>query len=237
MERPGDDRLAALMRTAARRRLDAVLLFGEANVRALTGVACDNCCLALVRAPTASSFSTVFITDFRYVPMVHRVAPGLKTVELARGVSFAAAAKDVCAKARAGQPVRRIGYEGTLATWRYLELRKEFPRATPVDVDGDVKSLRAVKTVEEITRIAAAEALNDEIWARAQKDIRPNMTEKDIQRVIRAHGVWLRPFCNFIYAMPPLVSDAGTVDRIVGALLDLAAAPPGPPPAEGDFHE
>ena len=75
MERPGDDRLAALMRTAARRRLDAVLLFGEANVRALTGVACDNCCLALVRAPTASSFSTVFITDFRYVPMVHRVAP------------------------------------------------------------------------------------------------------------------------------------------------------------------
>ena len=59
----------------------------------------------------------------------------------------------------------------------------------------------------------------------------------DIQRVIRAHGVWLRPFCNFIYAMPPLVSDAGTVDRIVGALLDLAAAPPGPPPAEGDFHE
>ena len=186
MERPGDDRLAALMRTAARRRLDAVLLFDEANVRALTGVACDNCCLALVRAPTASSFSTVFITDFRYVPMVHRVAPGLKTVELARGVSFAAAAKDVCAKARAGQPVRRIGYEGTLATWRYLELRKEFPRATLVDVDGDVKSLRAVKTVEEITRIAAAEALNDEIWARAQKDIRPNMTEKDIQRVIRA---------------------------------------------------
>ena len=98
MERPaGDDRLATLMRTAARRRLDAVLLFDEANVRALTGVACDNCCLALVRAPTASSFSTVFITDFRYVPMVHRVAPGLKTVELARGVSFAAAAQDVCA--------------------------------------------------------------------------------------------------------------------------------------------
>ena len=58
----------------------------------------------------------------------------------------------------------------------------------------------------------------------------------DIARVIRAHGVWLRPFCNFIYAMPPLVSDEGTIDRIVGALTDLASAPPGPP-AEGDFHE
>lgn len=58
----------------------------------------------------------------------------------------------------------------------------------------------------------------------------------DIARIIRAHGVWLRPFCNFIYAMPPLVSDEGTIDRIVGALTDLASAPPGPP-VEGDFHE
>lgn len=58
----------------------------------------------------------------------------------------------------------------------------------------------------------------------------------DIARVIRAHGVWLRPFCNFIYAMPPLVSDEGTIDRIVGALTDLVSAPPGPP-VEGDFHE
>ena len=61
-------------------------------------------------------------------------------------------------------------------------------------------------------------------------------TTADIARVIRAHGVWLRPFCNFIYAMPPLVSDEGTIDRIVGALTDLASAPPGPP-VEGDFHE
>ena len=58
----------------------------------------------------------------------------------------------------------------------------------------------------------------------------------DIARVIRTHGVWLRPFCNFIYAMPPLVSDASTVDRIVAALVDLASAPPGPA-VEGDFHE
>ena len=59
----------------------------------------------------------------------------------------------------------------------------------------------------------------------------------DIARAIRRHGVWLRPFCNFIYAMPPLVSDGRTVDRIVAAIADLASAPPGPPPADGDFHE
>ena len=37
--------------------------------------------------------------------------------------------------------------------------------------------------------------------------------------------------------MPPLVSDEATVERIVGALVDLAASPPGPPPEDGDFHE
>jgi adenosylmethionine-8-amino-7-oxononanoate aminotransferase len=61
--------------------------------------------------------------------------------------------------------------------------------------------------------------------------------QSDISRVIREHGVWLRPFSNFIYSMPPLVADEATVDRIVGALVDLASAPPGPPPEDGDFHE
>jgi len=59
----------------------------------------------------------------------------------------------------------------------------------------------------------------------------------DIDRVIDAHGVWLRPFANFIYTMPPLVSDSETVARITAAIVDLASAPPGPAPADGDFHE
>ena len=59
----------------------------------------------------------------------------------------------------------------------------------------------------------------------------------DIERVIEAHGVWLRPFCNFIYTMPPLVTDTATVARICEAIHDLAACEPGPPPPDGDFHE
>jgi len=61
--------------------------------------------------------------------------------------------------------------------------------------------------------------------------------QEDISRVIRKHGVWLRPFANFIYAMPPLVSDDAAVERIVEAIADLSSAPPGPAPADGDFHE
>ena len=59
----------------------------------------------------------------------------------------------------------------------------------------------------------------------------------DIERAIDEHRVWLRPFCNFIYAMPPLTADEPALRRICAALKDLAACPPGPYLGEGDFHE
>ncbi|MBR1871558.1 MAG: adenosylmethionine--8-amino-7-oxononanoate transaminase [Kiritimatiellae bacterium] len=59
----------------------------------------------------------------------------------------------------------------------------------------------------------------------------------DIERVIRDNGVWLRPFCNYIYTMPPLVADARAVEKISSAIADLASAPPGDEIADGDFHE
>ncbi len=59
----------------------------------------------------------------------------------------------------------------------------------------------------------------------------------DIERVIDSHGVWLRPFANFIYAMPPLVTDSPTLERICAALCDLARSEPGPAPEDCDFHE
>ena len=67
-------------------------------------------------------------------------------------------------------------------------------------------------------------------------EVRQLPARADIERVIDRHGVWLRPFCNFIYTMPPLVTDTATIARICGAIRDLAACEPGPPP-DGDFHE
>ncbi len=173
---PCAERLESLMRLAARRHLDAVVVFGEANIRSLTGVVCDNGCLLL---DVSGGRRVVFHTDFRYVPMVHRVAPWLHVKETRHGNGFMELLWTD------GIRPKRLGYEGAVSARRYLALKKRFPKAVFVDIYDDILSLRAVKTVDEITRLAAAEALNDEIWARAQKDIKPGMTEKDIQRLIQ----------------------------------------------------
>ena len=68
-------------------------------------------------------------------------------------------------------------------------------------------------------------------------EVRRMPERRHIDRVIDAHGVWLRPFSNFIYTMPPLVSSTETISRIVAAMLELASAPPGPPEDDGGFHE
>ena len=60
---------------------------------------------------------------------------------------------------------------------------------------------------------------------------------KDVERVIDSHGVWLRPFANFIYSMPSLVSAQDDIARISAAIADLASSEPGAAPQDGGFHE
>ncbi|MBP5285576.1 MAG: adenosylmethionine--8-amino-7-oxononanoate transaminase [Kiritimatiellae bacterium] len=62
-------------------------------------------------------------------------------------------------------------------------------------------------------------------------------SREDVDSAIDRHGVWLRPFSNFIYSMPPLVSGRETVSAIAGAMRDLALAKPGEEAGDPDFHE
>ena len=179
---PFAERLDDLAKAVRRRRLDAMLVFGEANIRSLTGLVCDNGCL-VVRPGAADA--TAFITDFRYVPMAHRVAPWLRTVEPKKGQGLAGTAADILKKA--GVKVARLGFERAISAGLYLKLQTLFRGTKLVEAEDEVLNLRAVKTVDEITRLAAAEALNDAIWRDAQKDFRAGMTEKEMQRIIRAH--------------------------------------------------
>lgn len=185
---PFEERLVALSQAVRRRKLDALLVLGEANLRALTGLVCDNGCLVVfpsAKANGAPVRAPIFITDFRYIPMAHRVAPWLRTEEQMKGIGLAGTAQKLLKAARV--KVARLGFERAISAGTYLGLQKLFKGAVLVECEDEVLSLRSVKTVDEITRLAAAEALNDEIWKLAQKDIKPGMTEKTIQRIIRAY--------------------------------------------------
>ena len=152
-------RLEELQKIARRHRLDQVLVMGEANLRALTGITCDNAILTL----------DALYTDFRYFAMIHRVAPKLKCRAISR---FRPRGK-------------RIGYEGAMSHARFLAFQKAAPRAKFVDIAKDLAALRAVKTADEIAALRAAEKLNCEIWQIARGRFVAGMTERQMARIIQ----------------------------------------------------
>ena len=160
-----------LKKIVTRRRLDFALVCGQANVRALAGINCDSAILV------SSLQAPVLYTDFRYLPMVRRVAPGLKAREI-RGFG---SAKTRGARRKAG----RIGYESSVSHAKFLEWQRQFPKATFVDIGGDLAAIRAVKTPEEIAGLRAAEALDCEIWNAASRQFTAGMTERQMARIIR----------------------------------------------------
>lgn len=172
---PFADRLAAFVAKLRRRGIAVAFVQDEANQKGLVGFGCDNGRLC-VTADAADR--AVFYTDFRYIPAAKREAPWLTVRDIARFDPKTIRRPD------AGR--FRIGYEGAIPASRYLALQKAFRTAAWVDVGEDLLLLRAVKTPTEIAKIAAAAALNDKIWHEARREMKPGMTEKNIQRIIRA---------------------------------------------------
>lgn len=68
---PFAERLEAFVSVVREKGLAAAVVYNQANVRALTGIDCDNACLLVV--PGKKTAKVVFHTDFRYVPMVHQI--------------------------------------------------------------------------------------------------------------------------------------------------------------------
>ena len=153
-------RTEELAKIAKKRRLDEILVCGEANLEALIGFGCDNGVLTLGG----------FYTDFRYIPEARRKCRGLKIRDIGRF---------------AGGRAKRVGYEASIPHSQFLEFSKFFKKAKFVDVSRDLLALRAVKTPDEIAKMRAAEKLDCEIYADAVKTFRAGMTERQMAAVIK----------------------------------------------------
>ena len=91
--------------------------------------------------------------------------------------------------------------------------------------------------VARIERILREEGIPQTMGAVGVIKVTRLPAREDIERVIDEYGVWLRPFCNFIYTMPPLTIGEPELRRVCAAMKALASCPPGPVQDEGDFHE
>ena len=69
-------------------------------------------------------------------------------------------------------------------------------------------------------------------------ELKAKPSADDILRVIRETGVWLRPFCNYVYTMPPFITTDTEIDRICEAIKVIGKCEPAPiVDGEDEFHE
>ena len=93
---------------------------------------------------------------------------------------------------------------------------------------ANLEPLRSLENAADVRVLGAIGVL--ELKAKPSAD--------DILRVIRETGVWLRPFCNYVYTMPPFITSDTEIDRICEAIKLIGECKPAPVvEGEDEFHE
>lgn len=146
-------------------QLDALLLRTEVNLYYLTGLSSDNAILV------AADGEPTFYTDFRYIVMAKRKAPGLKCELMWPAKNHADAL------AKMGKKWRRVGYEGNITASRFNALREALPDVELVNVSNELMEMRSVKSPAEQRVMRGAIAANDKVYQALRAYAKPGMTE------------------------------------------------------------
>ena len=171
-------RLAALREQMAAGGVDAYLGVRREHMRWLTGFT-----LAEGEEKVAGhsgqflvgANEVLVLTDSRYTEQAEREAPEAIVDEI--GYDLAAAWPGLVARVGA----RRVAVEAEAVSHALWErLAAAAPDVELVPADGWIEALRAVKTTDEVERIAAACAVADRALAALLPEIRPGVTEHDL---------------------------------------------------------
>ena len=115
------------------------------------------------------------VVDSRYTIQARRETVGAVVDEIGYDLPGA------WARLVAATGARRVGMEaGAIPHALWLELQVATPDVELVPADGWVEELRAVKSADEIERIAAACAVADRALASLLPEVRPGVTEHDL---------------------------------------------------------
>ena len=174
--RPG--RLAALRARMAAEGVDAYFGVRREHMRWLTGFTLSEGEDRV--AGHSGQFlvgldDVIVLTDSRYTLQAGREATGALVDEI--GYDLPAAWPRLMSRVGA----RRIAVEaGVVSHALWLKLVAAAPGVEPVPVDGWLEAMRAVKSADEVERIAAACAVADRALAALLPEIRPGVTEHDL---------------------------------------------------------
>ncbi len=172
------DRLARLRQRMAQEGVDAWFGVRPEHMRWLTGFA-----LGPGEKPSAGHSgeflvghdSLTLLVDSRYTIQARREAPDAVVDEIGHDLPGA------WARLLASVGGRRVGVEaGAMPHGTWARLAEAAPDAELVPADGWVEAMRAVKTRDEIERVAAACAVADRALAALLPEIRAGVTERDL---------------------------------------------------------
>jgi Xaa-Pro aminopeptidase len=172
------ERLAALRERMAAGGVDAYFGVRREHMRWLTGfslAAGEDRSAGHSGQFLAGGDEVVLVTDSRYTIQARREAPDVAVEEI--GYDLPAAWPRLLARLGA----RRVAVEaGGVSHALWERLAAAAPDVEMVPVEGWVEALRAIKTPDEVERIAAACAVADRALAALLPEIRPGTTEHDL---------------------------------------------------------
>ncbi len=163
------DRLAASL---AERELDLMLVTELVNIRYLTGFTGTN------GACVCGLDTRLFLTDFRYTERAAAEVEGWETITVS----------DDWLGGIAAHLSGRVGFEDDHVSVRLLErLRGKLAEGVEaIAAGGSVEKLRRVKDEGELTAIAAASELADEVWAWSVERGLGGCSEREVARAAEA---------------------------------------------------
>ncbi len=174
---PSDEytrRITRLQKSMRRQKVQMALVYTPVNRLYFTGFASTVGLLAIPQEGDA-----LFFTDFRYGEMAR------KQIDFAR-VLDSSKMYDRLNRMIKKAGVEKVGYEGSISKERFdfYEQKLEGFDAF-VNVEGEIRKLRAIKSRREQQRIREAVRLGDQVFENTLLEIRPGMTEWDIRRILR----------------------------------------------------
>jgi Xaa-Pro dipeptidase len=161
--------------------VDAILVYGTgryaSDVYWLTDWPCSREAYVLFQS---GKEPVVLMQLFNHFPMA-KVMSIVKDVRWA-GANTANSVLDLVQDR--GLEAKKIGLVGSLPYQHYNRLREKFPKASFADLSGKMRTMRAVRSAEEIDRIHLASKLTDQSIEALAQGLKAGMREDEIPAII-----------------------------------------------------